>query len=457
MPADLALGPARARARRSARSSPCSPASRRRGAAEPELPRKEKTVSESTGSRRAPAAAPPRRRPRPSARPPPRRPPTRSTSPTSRRSSCAWPRSLAAEKIAGLEEAPEAPGRPRRREAADRGRHRRVAYAPEALVGQEDRDRRQPQAREAHGRRVERHGARRAPSTARPSCCTFDADVAPGHEGQVAICAMKRRLRATLARAERWPAASRALRAGRARSVGCPARPRGRLRPGRARRRRRALVVARGAALRHARGRAATRPTASTARPRAPRASRFLWSKGEAEVALRFDQRRARAPRSSTSRPSAACAARRLEVRLNGAARRDDSRSTTPAHRYRFALPAAAQKAGRQPPALRLRARRPSPRDGDPKSAGPAAARGRVLQPRRRRGATMPGSRTCSRRDAPGRSRSRTRKACPSLALVGPTRRALRDPAARGRPSCASRPTLHRAARGRGRRPRRSA
>ena len=300
-----------------------------------------------------------------------------------------------------LEEAPEAPGRPRRREAADRLRHRRRLRA--RVAGrQEDRARREPEAGEADGRRVERHGARRL-GRRQGRALHVRRRRRPGHEGEVAT----RDEGAPCARRPGWPwpplppsALSDVRGRPRASSTtwprACP---------------RRALVVAGRAALRHARRRAAAGGRLLP-RGRARGGDPFLWSQGRGRGGARLARAAPRfavvdlAPYQRREGPVGGGAAQR--TRPSRA-----SPSTTRATATAFALPAEAQRAGDN----RLRfvfaaTASPAERAGQRR---PAAARGRVLQPRRRRRRRCPASRTCSAATRRGRSRSRRRTACPSL------------------------------------------
>ena len=107
-PERLRLGPARARARRSAPIEPLFPRVEKAGA-EPRAPQGDDRVRR---RRRAAAARPPAETPAGRAA---AGAATASTSPSSRRWSCASAQVTAAEKIAGLEEAAQAAGRPGRR------------------------------------------------------------------------------------------------------------------------------------------------------------------------------------------------------------------------------------------------------------------------------------------------------------------------------------------------------
>jgi arylsulfatase A-like enzyme len=153
----------------------------------------------------------------------------------------------------------------------------------------------------------------------------------------------------------------------------------------------------------------------------------FLWSKGEAEVAFAWDAVLPRAAVLDVA-PYREVKDQRVEVRLNGAPveriRLNDAR-----HRYRVALPAAAQRTGDN----RLRfvfSATASPVDADPKSLDrrqlAAAFYTLVTGP-----ASQPALEDLLGRDAPRPFAAGEEKGVPGLTLVGPAvaRFALRLPA----------------------------
>ncbi len=153
----------------------------------------------------------------------------------------------------------------------------------------------------------------------------------------------------------------------------------------------------------------------------------FLWSKGESEVALRFDTV---APRAVVLdlQPFRGVRDQRLVVRLNGTAL-DEVRLGDVRSRYRIALPVAAQKAGEN----RLRfvfAVTAAPSDQDPKAQDlrqlAAAFYSLTVGP-----ADDAGLDDLLRRDAPRPFAIADTGGVPSLRLVGPAlvRFALRLPA----------------------------
>jgi arylsulfatase len=153
----------------------------------------------------------------------------------------------------------------------------------------------------------------------------------------------------------------------------------------------------------------------------------FLWSKGESEVALRFDQPRPRAVILDLQ-PFRGVRERRLGVRLNGTPLEEVKLSELRS-RYRIALPVTAQKAGEN----RLRfvfAATAAPSDEDPKAQDSrqlaAAFYSLTLGP-----ADDSALDDLLRREAPRPFAVEDEGGVPSLRLVGPAlvRFALRLPA----------------------------
>ena len=353
-------------------------------------------------------------------RPRPRRPPDpRSTSPTSRSRAArrAGPQRREDRRLAKLLKLQVDLGD---ETAPDRGRHRRRLRAGGA-GRQEDRARREPQAGEADGRGVQRHGAgrlrrRQAPSCARSTRTSPRARRSSSDAEEGAACA----------RRPGWPWPPLPPPA----ALGCPSAARevvydlaerAALRG--------ALVVARGAALRHARRRAAAGGRLLPRGRARARAIRSCGRKGEAELALDLAARRAARFAVVDLAPYKGVKGQTAEVRLNGSpvARftLNDAR-----YRYGFALPAAAQRAGDN----RLRfvfAATASPADDgrrtrtgassrprstasssatprDPGPAGPARPR-RAAAVRGRAGRTA-----CPRSSRSGRASCATRSALPA-------------------------------------------
>ena len=238
------------------------------------------------------------------------------------------------------------------------------SYAPEALVGKTVVARREPQAGEAHGRRVERDGPRGLDRREGGPVHVRRRGGA-GDEGEVS-------------RGLALVAALALALAG----AGCPGRPRGgRLRPRRARAGRRDLVRGRRAALRDAGGRAAAHRRLPPRGGRRRGALPLVEGRGRGGVPVgRTAVAAGRDPRRRAR--SAGVPAQSVEVRLNGTAverfRLNDVR-----HRYRIALPATAQRPGDN----RLRfvfAATASPVRRRPEEPRPATAGRGLLHPRHR-------------------------------------------------------------------------
>ena len=245
-----------------------------------------------------------------------------------------------------LEEAREAPGRPRDRDAAGRGRDRRVLRA-RGSRREDRRPRGEPEAGHAHGRRVERDGSRRVDLWQGHPVHVRRRGGA-GHEGEV-----NRRLLLV------GPGLALA-----ALGIGCPGQPKAVVYDLAAR----VPVAETWAAadvLRFGTPAAEPRLTDGFHRESGGAEEPFLWSKGEAEVAFQWE---AVLPRVAIldAAPFRGVKEQSVEVRLNGTPVErfvlNDVR-----HRYRIGLPAAAQKPGDN----RLRfvfAETASPADSDPKS-----------------------------------------------------------------------------------------
>ena len=224
----------------------------------------------------------------------------------------------------GLEEARPAAGGPGERCPPGGGGDRRRLRG-RGPRRQDGHRRREPQAGEADGRGVERHGAGRV-DRRQGRALLLRRRGGAGDEGEVS-----RRL-----------AASACLGLALA-GVGCPARPKAVVYDLAAR-----VPVAETWSgvdvLRFGTPAAEPRLTDGFHRESGGAEEPFLWSKGEAEVAFQWDVVTARvaildaAPYRGVKEPS-------VEVRLNGTVverfKLNDTR-----HRYRIALPAAAQKAG---------------------------------------------------------------------------------------------------------------
>ena len=87
---------------------------------------------------------------------------------------------LAAERVPEVEEAAEAVGR-RRHRAANAGRRHRRGLRARSARRQDRRDRLQPEAGQADGHRVERHGARREPRRRQADGRLVRESARPGH------------------------------------------------------------------------------------------------------------------------------------------------------------------------------------------------------------------------------------------------------------------------------------